>query len=1481
MKYLILNEHKLFAKTILLLLLSFCIKLNAQNLTNTGIMYIGRGDIVSVSGDFANTGTTTFDSTGRFYLKGNWNNSGTFNANRSTIIFNGTNQQLLRGNTTFHNLTISKPTVIATLSSNVTVNDTLNFISGKIQTGSANLIIASGLTVSGAGQNTGWVYGNLQKSIASGSNVSRTFEIGRSNFYTPVEVNFASVITAGDVTAKVTSGDYPMLANATINASRSVNGYYSLSNSSTVFNTALVTFNWMSTDVGSGASSAKFTVGTYNGAGLIKDAIVSPESTSITATSVTAFGDFARGESLVPTLGAVGNFTLFTANGAVGNTGTSHVTGNVGTNIGAITGFGPSNLIGSIHVADSLTAQCATDLQAAYNQLFTAPATNASHAPAFGNNETLNAGVYSIYGAGSVAGNLTLDALGDTNAIFIFKFNGAFTTGAASTINLVNGVTSCNVFWLAEGAISMAASTNMRGTLIANNGAISMGAGGNLEGRMLSTSGAVSIYATAVSLPAYASDTNICTGSIVPTLGAVGNFTLFTANGAVGNTGTSHVTGNVGTNIGAITGFGPSNLIGSIHVADSLTAQCATDLQAAYNQLFTAPATNASHAPAFGNNETLNAGVYSIYGAGSVAGNLTLDALGDTNAIFIFKFNGAFTTGAASTINLVNGVTSCNVFWLAEGAISMAASTNMRGTLIANNGAISMAAGGNLEGRMLSTSGAVSIYATAVSLPACASDTNTWTGALSTAWNDSGNWSEGIPSSCTDINIPSGLVNYPILNAGTGKVRNISLQAGSTVTVLNSTLQISGIAATTGGMLIADSGRIEFKGIVRQVVPAGLISSTSVKDLLISNANGIVLGGPIRVTRSVGFGNVNNSLLSSSGFLTLASTAHNTAFLSDITNGGVNTGNTVSGNVTVERYIPAKRAFRFLTPSVNTTTGIRANWMENTNNPSTSINNNPAPGFGTHISGSGGSIAGFDATNTNNPSLFTFSPDTQLWAGMTSTSALLYAAKGYRVLVRGDRSIDLNNNSPQPTPTILRATGTLVTGTVVIAKSGFGTAGMPPLAAVTNAYSFIGNPYASPVNWSAIMTTDISRTIYIFDPTISGSNERGAYVSYNGVLGVNSNSASQVNYHIQTGQSFFVQATGQNPSITFTEQAKTNIMRSVFRNPAQMPQVKIQLLLPRQLASGGAADGVSAFFDSTFSNEVSSEDSYKFTNQDENICIERNGKLLSIEGRKQVNLNDTLPIKMWQLTQPSYILKIKPENFDATVETWLEDKWLQTTARLYKDSVTMIPFNITADTASLTPYRFRIVFRVLSTLPVQLSSIKAYEQNMGVEVEWTALSENNMNRYEVERSAYTLEFNKIGSVAAKGNASMSSTYSFYDAAPLSGQNFYRIRSVDNAGIAKYSKVVKVELSKTVKEISVYPNPVKGNAINLLFKNIESGEYNIKLISHSGQVVFTEVVNHREGTSSHTIVLNKKIAAGTYILQVSYGGKTETIRVVIK
>lgn len=208
------------------------------------------------------------------------------------------------------------------------------------------------------------------------------------------------------------------------------------------------------------------------------------------------------------------------------------------------------------------TAQGKLDLKTAYDQLMIVPTTNAIHAPSFGSGEVLIAGVYAIGAAASVAGTLTLDAQGNPNAVFIFKIGGALTTGSATNIVLTNEASACNVFWVVEGAVSMAASTVMKGTIIANNGAVFMGANGTLEGRLFATTGAISFGPGTAYMPLSCSYLE---------LGTLATFVIFTSNGAVSNTANSYLTGDIGTNLGDISGFEYSSVNGSVFKPGSTT----------------------------------------------------------------------------------------------------------------------------------------------------------------------------------------------------------------------------------------------------------------------------------------------------------------------------------------------------------------------------------------------------------------------------------------------------------------------------------------------------------------------------------------------------------------------------------------------------------------------------------------------------------------------------------------------------------------------------------------------------------------------------------------------------------------------------------------------------------------------------------------------------------------------------------------------
>ncbi len=408
-----------------------------------------------------------------------------------------------------------------------------------------------------------------------------------------------------------------------------------------------------------------------------------------------------------PNLGTVANFVLFSADGAVSNSGISQLTGQVGTNNGSSTAFG--NVNGAMQDGNAASAAASADLLLAYGELDSRTPTSFP-APLLGNGQTLNAGVHSITAAATLNLNLTLDAQGDPNAVFIFQIEAPLSTNANSKIILAGGALACNVFWKVEGLVSMASGTSMKGTIIANNAAIEMSTNDTLEGRALSTAGAITIDGILAYTPIGCGSPQL-SGAAAPALGAVACYGIFSSNGAVSNAGITTVTGDVGTNVGLTTGFDPLLVDGTVHaIPDGSTAQAAADLLTAYTYLNGLTYDIELLYPAqFGNNLVLTPHVYLMNGAVTFTDTLFLNAQGNADAVFVLQINGAVSTSTYAVVSLQNGAQAKNVYWKIEGALTINNYSTFCGTIICNNGALgAINTGVVLNGRALTTNGALS-----------------------------------------------------------------------------------------------------------------------------------------------------------------------------------------------------------------------------------------------------------------------------------------------------------------------------------------------------------------------------------------------------------------------------------------------------------------------------------------------------------------------------------------------------------------------------------------------------------------------------------------------------------------------------------------------------------------------------------------------------------------------------------------------------
>lgn len=177
------------------------------------------------------------------------------------------------------------------------------------------------------------------------------------------------------------------------------------------------------------------------------------------------------------------------------------------------------------------------------------------------------------------------------------------------------------------------------------------------------------------------------------------------------------------------------------------------------------------------------------------------------------------------------------------------------------------------------------------------------------------------------------------------------------------------------------------------------------------------------------------------------------------------------------------------------------------------------------------------------------------------------------------------------------------------------------------------------------------------------------------------------------------------------------------------------------------------------------------------------------------------------------------------------------------------------------------------TLPVNFVSINAKKSNDNVLLSWKVAAEQDILRYEIERSADGRNFDKAGSVMATN----SDAYSWLDISALPATTYYRVKSIDLSGEIKYSGIAKIFAGDERSMITVSPNPVQGNELNMQFKNKQEGRYDIRLVDAAGRVLLISAVQHAGGNSAQTIQLPFTVSRGVYQLIMTDADKNVTTR----
>lgn len=180
---------------------------------------------------------------------------------------------------------------------------------------------------------------------------------------------------------------------------------------------------------------------------------------------------------------------------------------------------------------------------------------------------------------------------------------------------------------------------------------------------------------------------------------------------------------------------------------------------------------------------------------------------------------------------------------------------------------------------------------------------------------------------------------------------------------------------------------------------------------------------------------------------------------------------------------------------------------------------------------------------------------------------------------------------------------------------------------------------------------------------------------------------------------------------------------------------------------------------------------------------------------------------------------------------------------------------------------------VAGVLPVRIREFNVSSSANSVKINWLTDLELSVRSFSVERSADSRIWQTISTQDAKG---VTFRYSFEDAAPMSGVNYYRLKITELDGSSRLSNIKAVHYGNSNVAFKVFPNPAV-HTLRVYVKANDNEKVQVTLVNRMGQVI-----RQKDVTPSTAIVEFdvKTLAEGDYIVNLRGSNGLKQSRTII-